>query len=507
MATFSIDDFNRFKTIDKNSAKMRQTLNSIPVKMNQIGALEKANNFAKAQAANIPANLALQQENFAKANSHTDMAKQPTVLAKLKTTGSKLMPSSGGMVSKLVGGLGLATSGVNMVNNGVNLDNATDAAVSAGLMTKNPMIAGGATALGLGKFIGSNLLPESVQIMLAETLTDSKMPEKQVTTPEFDKYAALLSQKESGKDLQNDAGKDLTGEVDANSKFYDEIDSGNLTGSPDELGIKLKAARGEISEEDAIKMLSELGKKPVQQNDGLAGQSNPKIDPLAEIRNTIAKAQEAQDSIVNPLQQENKIDLKNYSNNPFAAVMQLQRVAGQTGQYAIDNKQAKDRSKELLDSASKQAGLVELENTLKNSSIAQEKGQLELAQSKRLNDAMTKLGTLDDKADPKGDKRKALQETILTMLGKEPKDNYQMLEVGGGVDEKGLPLPKRVVVFDKSTGKPVYDAGGGEAGATTTQTKPKMGAIKNVAGKNYEYRTSADGTGWHNDNGDLIENV
>jgi hypothetical protein len=195
--------------------------------------------------------------------------------------------------------------------------------------------------------------------------------------------------------------------------------------------------------------------------------------------------------------------------------MQLQQAVGQLAPYAAQNKLARENSTNLMNDAKNQSGLVELSNTLKNSDLAREKtgqdiqeGKIKLDQSKRLNDAMTKLGTLDDTTDPKGDKRKVLQETILTMLGKEPKDNYQILEVGGGTDPvTGLPLPKRTVVFDKSTGKEVSYAGGGEAGATTTQAKPKIGAIKNVAGKNYEYITSADGTGWHNDDGDLIENV
>jgi hypothetical protein len=411
----------------------------------------------------------------------------------------------------------------------------------------------------------------------------------------------VAANKASPKLPQNDAGKDLTSEPDDRTPVEKEIDSGGLTGSPEELSIKSRAARGEISEEDAIKMLEGLSKQPAQGNvelsvpaqgsvaqaDPLAGIKNTLLqqeptatppqqpqaevvnvseaDPLAEIRNTIAQAQEAQDSIVNPLQQENQVQLQDYSNNPFAAVMQLQNVAGQVNKYAVDNKIAKDSAKSLLENAQKQAGVVELDNslknsafnrkqgeeesknkkielddklknsefdrkkgsldfdksmvelsnTLKNSDLSREKtgqdiqeGKIKLDQSKRLNDAMTKLGTLDDTTDPKGDKRKVLQETILTMLGKEPKDNYLIQEVGGGIDPiTGLPLPKRAVVFDKYTGRIISDAGGGEAGATTTKTKPKIGAIKNVAGKNYEYRTSADGTGWHNDNGDLIENV
>lgn len=444
MATFTMDDFNRLKTISTNSAKMRQTLNAIPVKMNQASALQNANNFANAEAAKVPANQAIQQENFARANAQTaSPAKQPTVLAKLRTTGSNLVPKAGGMTSKVFGGLGLATSGINMANNGVNADNATDAAVSAGLMTKNPMVAGGAAALGAGKFIGSNLLPESVQIMLAETLTGSKMPAKQTTTPEFDKYAALLAQEKAGETPEafpQDAANQ------AADSFIDDIyGAANTQAAPET-------------------------KAP-----------NPSQDSIAAIRETLAQAQAERGKVVNPLQQQSNMELKDYSNNPFAAVMQLQRAVGQMAPYAASNKIARENAANLTTDAQKQAGLVELENTLKNSSITQEKGQLELAQSKRLNDAMVKLGTLTDEKE-----RRALQDSILTMLGKEPKDDYVIQEVGGGTDANGIPQPKRAVVFDKRTGQVVSEVGGGANGAgqpAAGASQYKVGQQYNIGGK------------------------
>lgn len=443
MATFSTDDINRLKTIATNSAKMRQTLNAIPVKMNQASALQNANNFANAEAAKVPTNQALQQENFARANAQTaSPAKQPTVLAKLRTTGSNLMPAAGGTASKLVGGLGLATSGINMVNNGVNADNATDAAVSAGLMTKNPMLAGGAAALGVGKFAGSNLLPESVQIMLAETLTGSKMPAKQATTPEFDKYAAMLAQEKAGttEAFPQDAANQ------AADSFIDDIQS---------------SANTQVAPETQA--------------------PNPSQDSIAAIRETLAQAQAERGKVVNPLQQQSNMEVKDYSNNPFAAVMQLQRAVGQMAPYAASNKIAKENAANLTTDAQKQAGLVELENTLKNSSITQEKGQLELAQSKRLNDAMVKLGTLTDEKE-----RRALQDSILTMLGKEPKDDYVIQEVGGGTDANGIPQPKRAVVFDKRTGQVVSEVGGGANGAgqqAGAATQYKVGQQYSIGGK------------------------
>jgi hypothetical protein len=174
----------------------------------------------------------------------------------------------------------------------------------------------------------------------------------------------------------------------------------------------------------------------------------------------------------------------------------------QLAPYAASNKLAREEAKNLENDAQKQAGLVELENTLKNSDLSRKKtnvdieksgldvkdGKLKLEQQQRLSDAMKKLGALDSKTDPSGDQRRALQENILTMLGKEAKDDYIIQEVGGGTDPiTNLPLPKRAVVFDKRTGKVVSDVGGGapnQAGSGADATSQfKQGALYNVGGK------------------------
>lgn len=133
------------------------------------------------------------------------------------------------------------------------------------------------------------------------------------------------------------------------------------------------------------------------------------------------------------------------------------------------------RQESAVNAAAKQADLgmeqTKLNDALKTSDLSRKKASLELTQAERLDSALGKLASLDNKTDKDGTARRALQETILTMMGKEPKTDFELKEFGGGTDPAtNMPLPKRLALFNPKLGK-VDFIDGGEAGAPA---KPKF---------------------------------
>jgi hypothetical protein len=221
-------------------------------------------------------------------------------------------------------------------------------------------------------------------------------------------------------------------------------------------------------------------------------------DPLAGIRDTLAQAQSERAKVQNPLQQQVNIadsgavtstegdklmQLQDYSDNPLAAAMQLNQAISLAVPGAAANKQARANSDALTKQASAEADLVKLADTLKSSGITQEKAQIELDQAKAVQDAIGKLSLLDDTQDPDGKQRTALRQSILTMMGKEPKDGFELKEFGGGTDpDTGRPLPKRLALFNPRSGK-VEFLDGGEAQAPA-QPKFEVGKVYQLPGSN-----------------------
>jgi hypothetical protein len=221
-------------------------------------------------------------------------------------------------------------------------------------------------------------------------------------------------------------------------------------------------------------------------------------DPLAGIRDTLAQAQSERAKVQNPLQQQVNIadsgavtstkgdklmQLQDYSDNPLAAAMQLNQAISLAVPGAAANKQARANSDALTKQASAEADLVKLADTLKSSGITQEKAQIELDQAKAVQEAIGKLSLLDDTQDPDGKQRTALRQSILTMMGKEPKDGFELKEFGGGTDPAtGMPLPKRLALFNPRSGK-VEFLDGGEAQAPAQQ-KFEVGKVYQLPGSN-----------------------
>ena len=134
------------------------------------------------------------------------------------------------------------------------------------------------------------------------------------------------------------------------------------------------------------------------------------------------------------------------------------------------------RQESAVNAAAKQAALgmeqTKLNDALKTSDLSRKKASLELTQAERLDSALGKLASLDNKTDKDGTARRALQETILTMMGKEPKTDFEIKEFGGGNDPTtGLPIAKRLAKINSRTGQVelVGDSTGQQQGQAAQQ--------------------------------------
>ena len=169
------------------------------------------------------------------------------------------------------------------------------------------------------------------------------------------------------------------------------------------------------------------------------------------------------------MQQQTDFKAQDYSNNPLAALGQLNSAVSLLAPGAAENKQARANAEGLLKQADAEAGIARLADTLKTSGIAQGKAQVELDQANALQQEISKLSALDDKADPDGSKRETQRNNVLAMMGKEPKDGFELKEFGGGTDPvTGIPLPKRLAVFNPRKGTVEY-LDGGETAAQQKQ--------------------------------------
>jgi len=349
-------------------------------------------------------------------------------------------------------------------------------------------------------------------------------------TPAAREFAKTLQKDAKGNyiaptqtdDTEPPAPATTVGQVDTGTPsatmtpFMQEITSGNLTGTPSELAIKAKAARGELTPEAAQAAMAELVKNgdPFYKQFGMDAQGKPLAqaatqaqasDPMTAIRASLSNVEAARSKIKNPLDQEVKVDpsgvvsmtgtdgksrgvmqLREAGDNPLMALAQLQQAIGLAVPQAVRNKMARNEMGDHMKMADAESGLVKLadtlatsaqardndnirlEDALKTSALGRDKAgvemedaKLKVEQTKRLQDSMSKLSALDGATDPDGTKRTALQQTILTMLGKEPKDGYELKEFGGGNDPTtGLPLPKRLAMFNAKTGKVEFVDGG-----------------------------------------------
>lgn len=457
-------------------------------------------------------------------------------------------------VSKAIGGAGMfavatdnAMKGIeaidNMKNNGINLKDASNSLSLAGAhpVMAAPVFLGNLGAAGIAKasemygnyrYGGDGLTPASRAF--AKTL-------------QYDENGKIIpppTPQENEQQRINDTAAFL--EKDAQAKVP-------------KLMVENQKRNQQLQQQANQEMLVSIGGQAPQQP-----VVEPKVDPYADIkasllqgggeqvnsasdnaqsqldaiRETLAMAQDERAGIVNPLEQQSNMKLKNYKNNPFAAVMQLQNAISEAQKVAVGNKLANNNAKALTDQAKSEADLVQLGNTLQNSELSRaqtgqnmandniklandldnsalrreldatnadtakqqlsetiannalnrekvgidvEEGKMKLEQTKRVSDAMKQLSALDDNADPDGSKRKALQQNILTMLGKEANNDFEIKEIGGGNDPiTNIPLPKQVVVFNKKTGQIVSGGGGGEQQAKAQASKYKVGDILNL---------------------------
>lgn len=111
---------------------------------------------------------------------------------------------------------------------------------------------------------------------------------------------------------------------------------------------------------------------------------------------------------------------------------------------------------------------AEINQTIQNL----QKGENDLDIQRKIKQASDEFAKLNDENDVGGTRRRALQSILLTLQGKEPKAEFDFMEVGGGTDANGMPLAKQLAVVNNRTGAVSLQ---GSEGSQPAMTAPKNG--------------------------------
>lgn len=284
---------------------------------------------------------------------------------------------------------------------------------------------------------------------------------------------------ETARDVLNYFGADVNLPSDRAAMLRETMGKNPLAGQQKSNPLALLPNETAVDGVDApAQLINNTPPAKKQEPDKFQAQLGNTLEPAKDGFNPVDVNANSQEMVMQALN-----DLRENLKNPAKA-----KTLGGAFAQKLENKQLTDKATatakaadQLNDLATGSVNIRAGEQKMKgtDAEINQtiqglQKGENELDMQRKLKQASDAFAQLNDQNDPDGKRRRALQTILLTLQGKEPKAEFDFMEVGGGTDASGMPLAKQLAVVNNRTGE-VSLQGGAEQ--QTAMATPKDGQV------------------------------